>query len=115
RMALTDTTRLKGLKIPDIAREGAHAEDDGRRPLNHFYDPLNESALVFASGDYDCLAEGILAGDFNARQWATITPLNEFGLAAAKQHLIDFITGGTSPQREQAEVDLFTALGHMMH
>jgi len=107
--------RLNRTPVVDIVANGATAEDDGQRPLNHFYDPLSESPLFFVNGDYVCLAEGVKKGEFNARLWATSAPSNQFGLAAAKQQLIEMIVSSSQSERDKDAYDLFTSLGHMMH
>ena len=54
-------------------------------------------------------------GDFTARQWATVTPTNDYGLAAAKSDFFAVITTPTAGGREQRSARLFYTLGHMMH
>lgn len=98
-----------------FAATGAHDEDNGFTPKNHFYDPVHESPLVFASPDYGCVPAGAGNGQYTARQWATVTLDNPNGLRAAKNHLAAAVLSGAPLTRDHEVKALFNSLGHIMH
>ena len=114
RVGLSNESRAGGLLLAEVTANGARDEDDGSRPLNHFYDPLHESALVFTKWAPDgCY--WLPVGDFTARQWATSTADNEFGLTNARMAFLRMLTSKTSASRDESTYQLFTTLGHLMH
>ncbi len=114
RLGLPTNANIGGTQLSAITALGAHDEDNDERPLNHFYDPVHESPLMFANGPLGCLSYG-QSGDYTARQWATVAPDNAWGLQGAKDQLRDYLTHPTAVGRQGAEYALFYSLGHVMH
>lgn len=118
RIGLSPFSRINNATPAHIAAEGARHEDSidpFPRPVNHFYDPIHESALVFRNAYDGCAHIPGANGEYSARQWALHTAENTYGLAAAKEHYRLMLTEPTSFLREQRAAGLFFTLGHLMH
>ena len=106
-------------KILQLLRGGAHLEDDGKRALNHFYDPYNDEALFGTIRGWK-----VYAGRKNP-EWALGTPWTggygdvaspqSMSLAQSTDYLYEALTSKFELERRFAYGKLFASLGHVVH
>lgn len=94
------------LKIPlYIMRSGATFEDEGGRPLNHFFDPYHEA--------YDTINH---TGGFISPKWSLeFIGSQDYSYHFARKYLFDALIATTDDERDQNFSNLFRSLGHIVH
>lgn len=94
------------LKLPlFIMRSGASFEDEGFRPLTHFFDPFNEGNDTVNH----------LLG-FISPLWALEEfPQQDYSYSSARSYLIDALVSISDEERDQNFANLFRSLGHIVH
>lgn len=101
------------LDIEQLFRNGANHEDDGARALNHFFNPLNGSALTTAPGAYPSPAWALEDGG----------PINgvlgvgaqEFSFNDARKYFHQALTLPDQADRDRNFGRTFETLGHVIH
>ncbi|HEX8155537.1 MAG TPA: hypothetical protein VF698_20560, partial [Thermoanaerobaculia bacterium] len=104
------TPVVNGNNVDSIVALGATQEDDGLRPLNHFFDPVHGIELRVVPF---CL-NGTPGVD-RADRWAQDGLLNDWSIRDAKGYLRDAIAGPTPGIRENGYARLFRSMGQFVH
>lgn len=97
--------------IPDLVRFGAFQEDEGIRALNHFFNPLNGSALTGVPGarpspTWALEDTGPIDGIISAQ---------EFSFNDARRSFHEALTLPDQAKREKSFGRTFETLGHVIH
>lgn len=94
--------------ISDLIQKGARDEDNGLRPINHFYDPYRGRALTvplaYASPDWALEDQGAISGG-----------VQEFSYRHALDYFQFALKAPTKQTRDQNWGKLFESLGHVIH
>ncbi|WP_306532629.1 hypothetical protein [Geobacter sp.] len=97
----------------DWIREGSRYEDDGWRPLNHFYDPVHF---------FHALCSGIIpipGYDIPSSSWGLAAPgtlpNQQWSYHDARKYFINGLTLSTKQERDSNLAKTFRALGQVMH
>lgn len=108
--------------IQALIRAGATLEDEGLRPLNHFYDPINKQALTILHvplgsqtpswAEISTCNSGTEPGPYDP---ADSSFIQCFSLQDAMSFFRYALTAGDPNVRSQQFGDLFLTLGHVMH
>lgn len=91
-----------------VAADGSTLEDDGSRPLNHFFEPTGGYPLM--APPFACFTPGQ-----RADSWAIDGWFNSYSIADTHQHLRTAIVGPTPSIRELGFRDTFRNLGQVVH
>jgi hypothetical protein len=110
RLAIAPTDTFGGpQRTPEfLAGAGTVGEDDDRRPLKHFLDPVHGVPLT--QPVYVCLPIGE-----RADSWAIDGFRSGWSIADAKQRLSQAVLGGNAAIRAEAFRQFFLTLGHIVH
>lgn len=88
--------------IAEVIQLGARLEDEGNRPVNHFFNPLSGSGLAIGGGEA-------------SPDWALGVIEQEFSYANAKQYFYNALTGTSRVTRDDGWLRTFRAIGHVIH
>lgn len=102
---------VRGRRVFEWLREGGRREDDGRRSLSHFHDPLQpwESAgLRLLPASFESSIRWMQRAD---QEWSWQRALNHYYTALS----LKMTNAEAHLQREQAFADAFRAVGQVMH
>ena len=98
---------LPGGNPRELMIQGSNTEDDGRRPLNHFHEPiLNRGSEIFG---------GISAIDWSLSPLGTQSPGGKFSWNDAREYYFKALTSETKAERDENWGKTFRALGQVMH
>jgi hypothetical protein len=107
-----DKTAIAGMTPSDHAGKGAVDEDNGVRPLNHFFDPVPADGLVGLTDPNGlCFSMGA-----PAYAWGLESQfLNSYTLADVYKYQLNFLTGPNPGVRDSNGRFLFETVGHLVH
>jgi hypothetical protein len=107
-----DKTAIAGMTPSDHAGKGAVDEDNGVRPLNHFFDPVPADGLTGLTDPNGlCFAIGA-----PAYSWGLEAQLqNSYTLTDANKYQYNFLTGPNPSVRDSNARFLFETVGHLVH
>src|SRR4029079_8631022 len=104
--------------------QGAVDEDAFPNPLNHFFDPVHDAPLTIEVPTFSIMFPFVLTGITcspapgakTAKDWALHDPTNfDGGLDAARGLLHGAVAGSIKGDRDNAALELFMTLGHIVH
>lgn len=103
-----------GRSMADLIGAGSRDEDDIPRPLNHFYNPLDNSPLTipiplfnFTSPDWALEDRGQIT--------SVIYDTQNFSYANARRYELDALTSPAESDRNRSFAMTFLTLGHVIH
>ena len=102
------------LSIPAIVGEGAIAEDDFPRPVNHFFDPTHAGSVSEGAARSGFLAIGIASPTW-ALEDRGAQPQQDNSLIDARKFLLAALTSSDKLQRDTNFVSMFRTLGNVSH
>lgn len=110
KLGIQGTTSLGGQPPRKLLQIGSIAEDDGKRPLNHFLNPTDNAPLT--------LGKQPLCGSIGywADLWADgAFPENAHSIVDARERYQAAVVGPNPGTRETNLKELFLTLGHVVH
>lgn len=96
-------TMAGGVTLVRRLEQGARDEDSGQRPLNHFYNPINNRGLYDLSSGAPSLV------------WAYDHADNQYDWRGTRDAYYRSFTSGSKAQRTTEMGNTFFSLGHVVH
>ena len=98
---------LPGGTSRELMIQGSNTEDDGRRPVNHFHEPIENKGSGFLGG--------ISAIDWSLAPLGSQFPGGQFSWNDARDYYFRALTSPTRAERDENWGKTFRALGQVMH
>lgn len=117
-LGLSLNTAYDGKILADWIADGAIHEDTCEasdlecRPLNHFYDPVNDRGLRYPAPFMFCPSVWLGSAAYH---WGVGASLNSYNIYGAKLAYYRFLVAQTVAERNAEAALLFYSLGHIVH